>query len=254
MPIALDQAFRTRLLLAVLAGLVTLLAAGRVPAQPVTGTLSTANQPERDVRAQIVTMLGQETSALRRLPPGRLAALASPAPKVVRKRRAGWLFGRRNRADDAFPHTRESLARMPVARGGRQWRCLTEALYFEARGETVKGQFAVAEVILNRVDSPRFPNTVCAVVEQGVDRGRFQCQFTYNCDGKAERIGDMAAWRQVGKVARIMLDGEPRILTRGATYYHASRVTPDWARSFTRTAVIGDHLFYRDERRRISSN
>ncbi len=136
------------------------------------------------------------------------------------------------------------LAAQPAPRGGPEWHCLAEALYFEARGESIRGQFAVAEVILNRVDSSRFPNTVCGVITQGTGR-RFACQFTYTCDGRAEVITEPAAWHQVGKVARAMLDGAPRRLTGGATHYHTGSVAPRWSRVFPRTATIGYHHFYR---------
>lgn len=144
------------------------------------------------------------------------------------------------------------LSQQPKANGGAQWQCLAEALYFEARGETLKGQFAVAEVILNRVDSPRFPNSVCGVVNQGTGR-KYACQFTYTCDGHPENINEPAAWDRVAKVAKAMLAGAPRALTSGATYYHTHAVRPSWSRKFTRTASIGDHFFYRAGYR-ISSN
>ncbi len=136
------------------------------------------------------------------------------------------------------------LAKQPAAKGGKEWQCLTEALYFEARGETVKGQFAVAEVILNRADSNRYPNTVCSVVNQGTGR-LHACQFSYTCDGRAEVISEQDAWNRVGKVARAALDGAPRNLTDGATHYHTSAVRPRWAKAFAQTATIGYHLFYR---------
>jgi len=207
---------------------------------------SSSNRTGSNLDVQIVTMLGQEISTLRRVSAERLRKLASP---TVRKTGFGWLFGRRNSGAGNFRYSRTSLALRPVAHGGTQWKCLSEALYFEARGESVKGQFAVAEVILNRVDSPSFPNSVCSVVRQGTGNGRFNCQFTYNCDGKAEVMSNRAAYREVGKVARIMLDGAPRTLTKGATYYHSIRVRPAWARKFTQTAMIGVHKFYRDNRR-----
>lgn len=137
-----------------------------------------------------------------------------------------------------------ALAARPNASGGPQWSCLTEALYFEARGETVRGQVAVAEVILNRVSSPRFPGTVCGVIHQGTGK-RYQCQFTYTCDGNPETISEPAAYARVGKIARMMLDGAPRSLAGGATYYHTTAVNPSWARKFRRTARHGVHLFYK---------
>lgn len=136
-----------------------------------------------------------------------------------------------------------ALNALPAATGGSQWSCLSEALYFEARGETIKGQIAVAEVILNRVASSRFPDTVCGVVKQGTGR-KFACQFTYTCDGRPERINEPAAYERVGKIARMMLNGAPRTLAGGATFYHTTAVRPRWASKFRRTARLGVHLFY----------
>ena len=136
------------------------------------------------------------------------------------------------------------LAAQPQASGDAEWRCLSEALYFEARGEGVRGLFAVAEVILNRRDSTAFPDTVCGVVRQGTGE-RYRCQFTYYCDGRAEVMHNRRAIRMVGKVARAMLDGAPRALTGGATYYHTRAVSPSWSRVFARTSTIGMHHFYR---------
>ncbi len=213
--------------------------------------LSNSNNLNEEVNDQIVTMLGQELSVIRRIPKDRLNQLASPAPKSARR---GWLFGKRkSNVDGVFKYSSASLSHLPKARGGTQHKCLSEALYFEARGESVKGQFAVAEVILNRVDSRSFPGSVCSVVGQGVGRGRNQCQFSYNCDGRSEIVTEKAAFERVKKVAKIMLDGEPRILTKGATYYHTTAVSPSWSRKFTRTAKIGVHLFYRDARQFTSN-
>lgn len=151
-----------------------------------------------------------------------------------------------------FNYDRAWLASQPKASGGAQFQCLAEALYFEARGESLKGQFAVAEVILNRVDSPRFPNSVCGVINQGTGR-KYACQFTYTCDGLPEHISEPAAWDRVAKVAKAMLSGAPRALTNGATFYHTHAVRPSWSRKFTKTASIGDHFFYRAGYR-VSSN
>lgn len=133
----------------------------------------------------------------------------------------------------------------PKAEGNAELQCLAEALYFEARGETVKGQFAVAEVIMNRVKSAQFPGSLCSVINQGTGR-KYQCQFTYTCDGNAEVISEPRAYAQVGKVARAVLDGKAPSLTGGATYYHTTAVSPRWSRVFTRTTKIGVHMFYRD--------
>lgn len=148
--------------------------------------------------------------------------------------------------------SRSWIDQQPRANGGEQWQCLAEALYFEARGETVKGQFAVAEVILNRVESERFPNTPCSVIRQGTGR-KYQCQFTYTCDGRKEVIAEKQAYERVAKVARLAMDGAAENLTDGATYYHTTAVRPSWARRFTQTAKIGVHLFYRHGQRTASN-
>lgn len=136
------------------------------------------------------------------------------------------------------------LDAMPQVSGGPEWKCLTEALYFEARGEDLWGQMAVAEVILNRADSARYPNSVCAVVAQGTGR-RNACQFSYYCDGRAEAFTNQRAFERIGKLAQMMIEGRARVLTGGAVFYHADTVNPGWAASMVRTAVIGDHIFYR---------
>lgn len=149
-------------------------------------------------------------------------------------------------------YSREWLATQTLQKGDKQWGCLAEALYFEARGESVKGQFAVAEVILNRVDSAAFPDTICGVVNQGTGR-KYACQFTYTCDSHSEVIREKRAYERVGKVAHLMVKGAPRKLTDGATHYHTKAVSPRWSRKFPRTATIGVHHFYRMPTR-VSSN
>jgi len=138
----------------------------------------------------------------------------------------------------------EQLDLMPAADGGPEWACLTEALYFEARGESLKGQLAVAEVILNRVDTRRYPDTICGVITQGASR-LHRCQFSFKCDGRPEDFHEQKAYERVGKIARMMLDGRERMLTDGATHYHTTAVSPSWSKKLDKTALIGDHIFYR---------
>jgi spore germination cell wall hydrolase CwlJ-like protein len=185
--------------------------------------------------ARLGALLGQERAAIQQVPDVRLAELTAVPPASARKIPT---------APDVITYDNAFLASLPTATGGAQWECLAEALYFEARGESVRGMFAVAEVIMNRVDSARFPNTLCGVINQGTGR-KFACQFTYTCDGAAEVIHEPAAWAKVGKVARLMIDGAPRRLTDGATHYHTRAVSPRWARVFPRTTTIGSHHFYR---------
>lgn len=142
-------------------------------------------------------------------------------------------------------HTSDWVASQPFEKGGQDWECLTEALYFEARGEKVKGIFAVAEVILNRVDSDFYPDDVCGVVNQGTGK-KYQCQFSYTCDGLPETVAEPKAWQKVGKIAKAMLDGAPRRLTSGATHYHTKAVSPFWSKKFPKTANIGYHIFYKE--------
>jgi spore germination cell wall hydrolase CwlJ-like protein len=146
-------------------------------------------------------------------------------------------------AGSAEVFTRAWLASQPKPRGASEFQCLTEALYFEARGETIKGQFAVAEVIRNRVKSSRFPNSYCGVINQGTGR-KHQCQFSYTCDGKPEVVAEPAALAVVAKVARATIDGKSPDITNGATFYHTTAVRPSWSRKFTNTARFGVHLFY----------
>ncbi len=196
-------------------------------------TLSKSNAPGAILNAQLAELLGKERDAFEQVGPNQLSRLAK---KPVRRS-----FGK---PKSAFSYSLDYIDALPAASGNAQWQCLSEALYFEARGESVKGQFAVAEVILNRVDSASFPDSVCGVVKQGTGR-RFQCQFTYFCDGYKDTISERGAWDRVSKVAKIMLDGKERELTGGATHYHTRAVRPRWARKFPRTATIGAHYFYR---------
>lgn len=123
--------------------------------------------------------------------------------------------------------------------------CLAEALYFEARGEGRQGQAAVAEVILNRVDSGRFPNSVCGVINQ-------PSQFSYTIGGR-KTIRNKGAYMRVRQVAEAALSGNSGNLTGGATYFHTPAVRPAWSHRFQRTVRIGRHIFYRTGRR-IASN
>ena len=193
-------------------------------------TLSSSNNPTVAISDRLSTLWGAETKTLgsiRRRGFSRL--IEAPEPKDA--------------AGDAF-YSRSRLEAIPVAKGGSEWACLTEALYFEARGETVKGIFGVAEVILNRVDDRRYPSSVCGVINQGTGE-RYRCQFSYTCDGRPEVMNEKRAGALVGKVASIMLNGAPRALTGGATHYHTKAVKPRWSRVFPRTATIGYHHFYR---------
>jgi hypothetical protein len=195
--------------------------------------LSQSNSPRLELDESIEAVFRAEEEAVP--VPGRAGGYEAPA-RI--QNTLGVRSPRFIRYDTAF------LDALPKATGGEEWRCLSEALYFEARGEEVEGIFAVAEVILNRVDSPAYPDTVCDVVYQGTGQ-QFACQFTYSCDGKKETITDKVAYARVAKVARLMLEGAPRSLTGGATHYHTRSVHPRWSRVYPETVRIGYHVFYR---------
>lgn len=124
--------------------------------------------------------------------------------------------------------------------------CLAEAVYYEARGESLEGQRAVAEVVLRRTKDHRFPSTVCGVVYQGAHR-RGACQFSFACDGVGHGRRDKLAWQRAVEVAEYEAVGAGRHsdTTAGAQYFHTTRVNPPWSRRFIRTARIGTHIFYR---------
>jgi spore germination cell wall hydrolase CwlJ-like protein len=127
-------------------------------------------------------------------------------------------------------------------------KCLTEAIYFEARGEPVRGQIAVAQVVMNRVFSGYYPNTVCGVVYQNANR-HLACQFTFACDGIPEVVREPEAWDRAKKIAAETLDGQLWLPEVGkATHYHAYWVHPSWVHEMTRMYKLGVHTFYRPKR------
>lgn len=127
----------------------------------------------------------------------------------------------------------------------KQERCLAEGIYFESRGEPVRGQIAVAQVILNRAFSGHYPTNVCGVVYQNAHR-YLACQFTFACDRHRDVIRDQAAWRRAKEIAAGALDGKFWLPEIGkATHYHAYWVRPGWVRTMQKLHRIGVHTFYR---------
>ncbi len=144
----------------------------------------------------------------------------------------------------------EALWRVSDAAAGGlsdEARCLAQAVYFEARSEPLEGQLAVAQVVLNRVRSPYWPDRVCAVVFEGEQR-RHRCQFSFACDGRSDNPKNRRAWRLAKMVALVALDGLWRDVTGHATHYHAVYVTPAWRAAMAPTVRYGHHVFYRDRR------
>lgn len=198
--------------------------------------VSQSNDPAAPLNVNLVGLFTQESSALENVDAGRFSQLiappvetktsaaSSPTEAIAPTYDAGWIR--------AIPQT-ERTAELD---------CLARAIYFEARGESIKGQAAVAEVVVNRTQSPHFPRTICGVVQQSGNGG---CQFSFICDGKADKIGDRNAWYVAEKIASAYVEGTPRTLTDGATYFHTPAVRPSWANRFPMTVRIGAHYFYR---------
>lgn len=137
--------------------------------------------------------------------------------------------------------------------------CLALNIYHEARSSNLADQAAVADVVLNRVYDTRYPNTVCEVVYQARTKPswktgepvpiRNQCQFSWYCDGKDDTPTDQDAWINAQQIAYfMMLDERYRGITQGATHYHATYVSPEWAKDFALIGRIGAHVYYRWEK------
>jgi len=134
----------------------------------------------------------------------------------------------------------------------RELRCLAEALYFEARGEPAEGQVAVGQVILNRVASAAYPDTICDVVYQNAHL-KNRCQFSFACDDLPETIAETAKWQQILVRARRLIacgtaceGGASAGPLSTSTHYHADYVSPTWAAKLTRRGQVGRHIFYEE--------
>lgn len=136
----------------------------------------------------------------------------------------------------------EATASITEAELSEQMTCLATAVYFEARGEPLEGQLAVANVILNRVGNPSWPSNICGVVNQ---RANSVCQFSFACDGRADIPSNQSAWRTSKAVALIAASRSWDDVSKKATYFHAVQVSPSWRHRFEMTRKLGRHVFYR---------
>ena len=133
--------------------------------------------------------------------------------------------------------------------------CMALNVYYEARNQPIEGQMAVTYTILNRVVDTRFPDKICDVVYQGKHSRitgkplRHKCQFSWYCDGRTDTPKDLDAYRWAEIIVRHVWEQRHNDLTDGSTHYHSIDVKPDWAKSKTFLARIGDHLFYRWEKK-----
>ena len=138
------------------------------------------------------------------------------------------------------------LDSLTVTKG--EFLCLALNDYFEARGESLPGRLAVAQVVLNRVMDSRFPSRICDVVRQNKTRSLHRCQFSWYCDGRSDKPYDRKAWRRSLKMAAAVLIKDSSIAdpTGGALWYHAVFVHPKWADRLDVSGIVGGHIFYRD--------
>ena len=130
--------------------------------------------------------------------------------------------------------------------------CLAKNMYYEARNQGTAGLLAVVSVVFNRVNDPRFPNSICEVIKQGqaYKNGKMvlhKCQFSWYCDGKRDEITmNTRAWSRALDYASIVLSGRIVMdVTQGSLWYHAYYVKPSWARQKERVTRIDSHIFYR---------
>ncbi len=127
--------------------------------------------------------------------------------------------------------------------------CLAQAIYHEARGESREGQLAVANVIINRAMSKKYPSTICGVVFQNADKGRYKCQFTFACDGRSDMGRERSAWNRSLNMAEdafyeFQRGERPGVVPNSVLFYHTTAVAPKWSHTFRRVAAIGSHVFY----------
>lgn len=170
-----------------------------------------------------------------------------PTPSVISAPYTAWV-DQYNAPSVGVPSSTSLVT--TAASYANELRCLTEAIYYEARSEKVTGRFAVAEVVLNRVRDDRYPNSVCGVVYQGPMDGKRRahglgCQFSFTCDGSLKGRVSIEDWRYSRELAKLVMYGMGTELTSDATHYHADYVDPYWAPTLERTVRIGRHIFYR---------
>ena len=143
-----------------------------------------------------------------------------------------------------------SLAAGPATAGpdsnlNKELRCLALTIYFEARGEPDEGKLAVGYVVMNRASHPGFPQGICQVVQQGGEKLRYRCQFTWWCDGRSDTPHDARAWEHSKVLARRIYWDHAHDPTGGALWYHSDSVNPAWGAALYPGPKIGRHIFYR---------
>ena len=211
------------------------LAALRIPGPPDTQLAATpviAAQASVTIAALDPAAIGNSSA---------LDAIASLAPDQIMPMVASEQLAY---ARELAPPTPATLSPEELATSDRELWCLATAIYFEARGESYRGQIAVAQVVLNRVAHKLYPDTICGVVFQNSQK-RNACQFSFACDGIPETIKEKKAWQQAEDIARGVVGGTlylPEV--SNATHYHANYVYPYWAPRLKKLTTVGQHIFY----------
>lgn len=134
--------------------------------------------------------------------------------------------------------TAEEVSRASSSYSVSEFECLREAIYFEAHASNTAGQHAVADVIKNRAEDPRFPGSICGVISDG-------CQFSYRCDGRPENFPDKVKYENASRVAKEALVEKDEDITGGALFFHAARMAPGWFATLKRVGDFGGNIFYR---------
>ncbi len=223
---------------------------------PESVSLSYLNEDaaERDTRIYFGIATMGPRDGLQQWAPGAAPAPVSPvvdpemklsalAPSADAGPGGETVAGKGNTSKFESPAARLGLAGKPRAKAEK---CIADAVYFEARGEPLRGQMAVAQVVMNRVFSGRYPDNVCGVVYQNAHR-HLACQFTFACEGKdLSRIDEPDMWEQAKRIAKDVLDGKFWLSEVGhATHYHAYWVRPSWVNEMAKLYKLGVHTFYR---------
>ncbi|MDP2119801.1 MAG: cell wall hydrolase [Hoeflea sp.] len=191
--------------------------------------------------ASLVTNDNPDILATAYAPPAPDYAKQSPFSSVLREETQRGRFLPPVEKDD---HGWAGTALPPSTFSAAEQRCLAAGIYFEARGESLKGQAAVAQVILNRVRNPTYPDTICGVVYQN-ESWRNRCQFSFACDGIKDRVRSQKHWNMAEEIALATTAGKIWLKEVGSsTHYHATYVSPPWARKMRKVGKIGLHIFY----------
>jgi spore germination cell wall hydrolase CwlJ-like protein len=173
------------------------------------------------------------------LPPSDEAAMATESGESTAPK------GEVNADNQRARSPAERLGLLDEKSRAKSEKCLAEAVYFESRGEAVRGQMAVAQVVMNRVFSGKYPDTVCGVVYQNKYR-HLACQFTFACDNNPDVIREPDMWERARKIAKATLDGQIWLPEVGkSTHYHAYWVRPSWVAEMKKMYRFGVHTFYR---------